>query len=168
MSIDRTFNPLQAQQNPGTGGSYELRSGWGFESAERTRQAIDALGYVASRFDLGGEQYRGISAAAFTPIASYKWYDLDARAMVGFTKEVCYTAYTSNGAVPVKIRLYNVTDGASCGDSGDVASTTASEGSFSVVLPTTGMKRYRAELIGGASDDVFVWGVYLRIYKVPA
>ena len=159
----RTFTPLT-----GTGASNAYQTGdkFGYQGAEKIRQALDMALYVAGHLDLGGDEWEKVSAS-YVPVFGARTYTLDGDKLGGLDVEAVLFYYTSNAATTVTCRVRNLTDGSNAGTSATSASTTVVKEVVALTL-ASGNKDYQLQVTGSdALNDVRCWG-YLRLRKVPA
>ena len=159
----RTFTPLTGT---GAGSAIILNDKFGFQSAEKIRQALDIAAYLGGHFDLGGDE-RGILSASYVPVNGSRRFSLDGSQVGGLTLEVVLSYYTSNAATSVRLRVRNLTDSTNAVEGTLSTATTRTEETLTVTL-ASGIKSYELQITGGnATNGIFGWG-YLRLRKIPA
>lgn len=97
----------------------------------------------------------------WVPVANYVEQEIPASAFPGGAARVLGDLWTEDTGSPlpvVKARLYNVTDGASAGESAEVSSATPTACDFGVTL-ASGTKRYTLQVTSDTPDiDIFYCG----------
>lgn len=163
----RTFTPLT-----GTGASnaYQLNDKWGFQTAEKVRQALDVANYNGGCYPLGGIELpmTVASGGTYEPALNAITWDLDGDNFGGMTLQVVFFNYTSSAGTSVTSRLRNTTDSTTAAQG--AASTATTRGTSEVVTVTlaSGVKTYQLQwTASNTTNPVYVWAV-LRFRKVPA
>jgi hypothetical protein len=164
MSTTRTFTPLTGG---GAGGVYAAGDKWGYQTAEKVRQAQDIALYLP-HLNLGGMDIGIVTGAAtWAPVPGYQELTLDGASLGSLTKDLVVWSYTSNASTAVQLRLRNVTDSTNAATSTSITTTTATKETVASVTLASGVKVYRLEILGGAADHVYGWG-HLRLRTTPA
>lgn len=159
----RTLTPLTGG---GAGSAYVAGDKWGFQTAEKVRQALDMALYLAGHFDLGGDE-RGILSGAFVPVNGPRTFTIQGDNTGGLTLEAVVFYYTANAATTVQARIRNTTDSTTSVTGTASAATTVTREVLTLVL-AAGSKDYQLQVTGSdALNPVFCWG-FVRTYKVPA
>lgn len=160
----RTFTPLTGG---GAGSAYQTGDKWGYQVAEKVRQALDMALYYAGHLDLGGDE-RGILSSSFVAVNGARTYDLDGDNDGGLTLEAVVFYYTANASTTVNVRVRNTTDSSNAGTIAAASAATTVTREVVTLTMAAGIKTYRLEVTGSdAVNPVYGWG-YLRIRKVPA
>jgi len=166
--MSRTFAPLTGNPNLTTIQPYIFDDGWGYQDAERARQALDLLAYIGDHLPLGGDEITGhvTGAATWEAVDPTKAISIDGDNLGGMTIEVLFFYKTENAAQAVQLRLRNTTDGSDAAVSTSSSSTTLVAQAAVTATIASGVKSYRLEILGGATHAVF-GAAFLRIRKVP-
>ena len=154
----------------GSGGGGALVSGdkFGFQTAEKIRQAIDLLAYLGDHLPLGGDEFTGhvTGAATWEAVDATKVITIDGSNLGGMDLEVLFFSKTENAAQAVQLRLRNTTDASNAAVSTSSSSTTLVAQAAVAATLASGVKSYRLEILGGATYAVF-GAAFLRIREVP-
>lgn len=166
MPANRTFTPLTGT---GAGNAYQTGDKFGYQTAEKIRQALDQALYLPI-LDLGGEE-RGITvnvAATFQTVWSFRSYDLNGDSLGGLTLEAVLFYYTSNAATTVDVRVRNTTSPATAAQLAAPSASTTVQTTVRTMTMASGIQTYRLELTASNVDNpVYAWG-YLRFRTIPA
>ena len=165
MSATRTHAPLGGT-TPET--AYANGHRFGYQDAEQVRQSIDLLAYLGDHLPLGGHASTGYrtGAATWEAVSPAHAYTLNADSLGGMTMDLVVTTWTEDAGQAVQVRLRNTTDSSNAATSTSHSSTSPTTETVSVIL-ASGVKSYRLEILGGATDCVFAVG-HLRIRDVAA
>jgi hypothetical protein len=159
MSATRTFTTL---------GTYTAGTKWGYQSAQKTKEAIDMALYLAGHLDLGGSETSAqvTGAATWAPVTSYRAFSLNGDTLGGLTLQAVVYYKTENAAQAVQVRIRNTTDSSTAATGTSSSSTSVVEETLTLTL-ASGVKSYRLEILGGDTYSVAGWG-YLRLRAIPA
>ncbi len=159
MSATRTFVPITT--------AFISGSKFGFQSAEKMRQADDVANYIGDHLPLGGDEVAGhvTGAATWEAVDATKVYSINGDSLGGMTLDVVFFSKTENAAQAVQVRLRNTTDSSNAALSTSITATTMTAETVSATL-ASGVKSYRLEVLGGVTYAVF-GAAFLRIRKVP-
>jgi hypothetical protein len=164
--VARTFTPLTGT---GAGSALILNDKFGFQSAEKIRQALDLLANIGAGYPLGGDERSMIvtTPATYQAVNGPITWDLNGDNFGGMTLEVVFFSYTSNAATSVTPRFRNTTDSTTAAQGAAVTATTVTREVVTVTL-ASGIKTYRLEwTASNSTNGVYCWAV-TRFRKVPA
>lgn len=160
----RTFTPLTGG---GASDAYAAGDKWGYQTAEKVRQALDVFGYQGFTHFLGGSDIAGVASSSYVPVHTSCPITLNGDNFGGYTLEAVVFRFTRDAATSVTCRIYNVTDGSAAVTGSASTSTTAASETLTITM-ASGNKSYRLECTGSnTTNDVFAWG-FLRLRKDPA
>jgi hypothetical protein len=164
MSATRTFTALTGG---GAGNAFQSGDKFGYQTAEKIRQALDIAMYLPT-MDLGGEEGTGVvtGAATWVPVPGYRAFTLNGDSVGGLTVQAVVYYKTENASQAVQVRIRNTTDSSTAATGTSSTATTATEEVLTVTL-ASGAKSYRLEMTGGATYGCAAWG-YLRLRVVPS
>lgn len=162
MSATRTFTVLKAS-------AYVVGDKWGYQTADKVRQALDQLAYCGAQLDLGGSDDVGIissSGGTFTTVRGYREHLLNGDSFGGLTLEAVVFYRTTNGTTSVQVRIRDATTPATLVTGSSSTSTTIVKEVLTV--PTwSGDKDIRLEVASGDTNNPVMAYGYLRFRKVP-
>jgi hypothetical protein len=162
----RTFTALTGG---GAASAYQTGDKFGYQSAEKIRQALDLLANIGAGYPLGGDEVPMTVAtpATYQAVNGAITWDLNGDNFGGMTLEVVFFSYTSNAATSVTPRLRNTTDSTTAAQGAAVTATSVTREVVTVTL-ASGVKTYRLEwTASNATNPVYCWGV-TRFRKVPS
>lgn len=166
MPANRTFTPLTGG---GAGSAYQTGDKWGYQTAEKVRQALDMALYLPV-LPLGGDErpMTITTPATWQPVFGAMTYDLNGDSLGGLTLEAVLFYYTSDVGTTVDVRVRNTTDSSTAAQLAAPSNATSVTRTARTVTLASGIKTYQLQFdASNTTNPVFAWG-YFRFRTVPA
>lgn len=167
MSATRAFAPLTAHVDLTTISAYVNNSAWGYQDAERTRQALDMALYLAGHLDMGGDD-RPVLSSSYVPVNGARSFDLNGDTLGGLTLEAVIFYFTTDASTTVNVRVRNTTDSSDAGAIASASAATTLTREVITLTLATGVKTYQLQVTGSDALNGVAAYAYMRLRKVPA
>ncbi len=158
--MSRTFSPITTPFIAG--------SKFGYQTAEKWRQAHDIAMYAGFNGDLGGDGIAGTTSTSFIDVNSRRVYTLNGDNFGGLTLEAVVTYRSGAAGTTVIAQVWNDTDSTAAATSATSTSTSLTDETLTLTM-ASGNKNYKLRYMsgGGSNDPVYAYG-YLRLRAVPS